>query len=238
MACEFNRDFRASWDDNSTADITQRRRQRRRRPLAPAPTAPVRAGRPITTTTSTSRRLHQGYFSSLSTTNISSTTCTTSPRIKRSKKTSTGRSENPRMGPKRGSKGQRGGNGVGNVGPRNNPQNGEDKIGGSALNDSMNGFCGICQNAMNFVSVGICNHPICNVCSTRMRVLCDQKNECPICRQDNPQVTKIIWEMFDFMIYIYYFRSFIRKMKSNSKTSLIIFGNWIGNTAFVSKMRP
>ncbi len=33
----------------------------------------------------------------------------------------------------------------------------------------------------------MCNHSVCNECSTRMRVLCGQ-NECPICRQDMPKV--------------------------------------------------
>ena len=47
--------------------------------------------------------------------------------------------------------------------------------------------CQVCMNKMTVFSIGQCNHPICLVCSTRMRVLC-QKNECAICRQDMPMV--------------------------------------------------
>lgn len=35
--------------------------------------------------------------------------------------------------------------------------------------------------------IGPCDHPVCAVCSTKMRVLCDQ-DECPICRQE---ITKV-----------------------------------------------
>ena len=43
------------------------------------------------------------------------------------------------------------------------------------------------MNKIEVWSVGECNHVICHVCSTRMRVLC-QRNECAICRQDLPKV--------------------------------------------------
>ena len=43
------------------------------------------------------------------------------------------------------------------------------------------------MNQLTVFSVGRCNHTICFLCSTRMRVLC-QKNECAICRQDMPMV--------------------------------------------------
>ena len=36
-------------------------------------------------------------------------------------------------------------------------------------------------------AIGPCDHPVCAVCSTKMRVLCDQ-DECPICRQE---ITKV-----------------------------------------------
>ena len=48
-------------------------------------------------------------------------------------------------------------------------------------------FCQVCMNQLTVFSVGPCNHTICFLCSTRMRVLC-QKNECAICRQDMPMV--------------------------------------------------
>ena len=48
--------------------------------------------------------------------------------------------------------------------------------------------CPICLNRMQIYAVGMCNHPVCSECSTRMRILCGQ-NECPICRQDMPKVS-------------------------------------------------
>ena len=47
--------------------------------------------------------------------------------------------------------------------------------------------CPVCLNRMQIYAVGMCNHPVCSECSTRMRILCGQ-NECPICRQDMPKV--------------------------------------------------
>jgi len=47
--------------------------------------------------------------------------------------------------------------------------------------------CLVCLNKMEVFSVGECNHPICHICTTRMRVLC-QRNECAICRRDLPKV--------------------------------------------------
>ncbi|KAJ8977097.1 hypothetical protein NQ317_003651 [Molorchus minor] len=48
-------------------------------------------------------------------------------------------------------------------------------------------LCVVCFKDVEFYSVGVCDHPVCFECSTRMRVLCRQ-NECPICRQDLPKV--------------------------------------------------
>lgn len=47
--------------------------------------------------------------------------------------------------------------------------------------------CVVCYKSSKYHSVGMCDHPVCYECSTRMRVLC-QQNECPICRQDLPKV--------------------------------------------------
>ncbi|KAE8739534.1 hypothetical protein FOCC_FOCC014954 [Frankliniella occidentalis] len=47
--------------------------------------------------------------------------------------------------------------------------------------------CVVCFKTMEIFSIGVCDHPVCYECSTRMRVLCRQ-NECPICRQDLPKV--------------------------------------------------
>ncbi|CAG0897715.1 unnamed protein product [Cyprideis torosa] len=41
--------------------------------------------------------------------------------------------------------------------------------------------CVVCCHGITIYSVGSCNHPVCHICSTRMRMLCRQ-NECPICR--------------------------------------------------------
>ena len=54
--------------------------------------------------------------------------------------------------------------------------------------------CDVCLNRMQFYAVGRCNHPVCSECSTRMRVLCDQK-ECPMCRQDMPKVFKDVFKI-------------------------------------------
>ncbi|KAK3909837.1 E3 ubiquitin-protein ligase ZNF598 [Frankliniella fusca] len=47
--------------------------------------------------------------------------------------------------------------------------------------------CVVCFKTVEIYSIGVCDHPVCYECSTRMRVLCRQ-NECPICRQDLPKV--------------------------------------------------
>ena len=50
-----------------------------------------------------------------------------------------------------------------------------------------NNTCVVCYKNVEVYSIGMCEHPVCYECSTRMRVLCCQ-NECPICRQDLPKV--------------------------------------------------
>ncbi|KAG5322863.1 ZN598 ligase, partial [Pseudoatta argentina] len=58
----------------------------------------------------------------------------------------------------------------------------------SGNNDSFNNnTCVVCYKNVDIYSIGMCEHPVCYECSTRMRVLCLQ-NECPICRQDLPKV--------------------------------------------------
>lgn len=47
--------------------------------------------------------------------------------------------------------------------------------------------CVVCFRNVDLFSVGVCDHPVCFECSTRMRVLCNQF-ECPICRQEMPKV--------------------------------------------------
>lgn len=55
----------------------------------------------------------------------------------------------------------------------------------SSINTS--NACIVCYKNVEYYSIGMCEHPVCYECSTRMRVLC-QQNECPICRQDLPKV--------------------------------------------------
>nr|SVE93460.1 EOG090X01BP [Scapholeberis mucronata] len=56
----------------------------------------------------------------------------------------------------------------------------------------MNGesACPVCFKDVEIFSVGVCDHPICHECSTRMRVLC-KEDACPICRQDLNKVAFI-----------------------------------------------
>lgn len=55
------------------------------------------------------------------------------------------------------------------------------------IDGSNNNTCVVCYKNVDIYSIGMCEHPVCYECSTRMRVLCRQ-NECPICRQDLPKV--------------------------------------------------
>jgi hypothetical protein len=44
--------------------------------------------------------------------------------------------------------------------------------------------CVICDGSMDYVAIGPCDHPICSLCSLRMRVKSHDKN-CPLCKQSN-----------------------------------------------------
>lgn len=57
----------------------------------------------------------------------------------------------------------------------------------SQENSNPDNACVVCFKNVEIYSIGMCEHPVCHDCSTRMRVLCRQ-NECPICRQDLPKV--------------------------------------------------
>lgn len=57
----------------------------------------------------------------------------------------------------------------------------------SANSSDNENTCVVCFKNVDIYSIGICDHPVCFECSTRMRVLCKQ-NECPMCRQDMPKV--------------------------------------------------
>lgn len=51
-------------------------------------------------------------------------------------------------------------------------------------------ICVVCSDDMSILAIGVCDHPICYKCSTRMRVLCMEKY-CPTCRSDLPQVVLV-----------------------------------------------
>lgn len=50
--------------------------------------------------------------------------------------------------------------------------------------------CPVCFKDVEIFSIGVCDHPICHECSTRMRVLC-KEDACPICRQDLNKVYRL-----------------------------------------------
>lgn len=56
---------------------------------------------------------------------------------------------------------------------------------------SMNGICDLCCRDAKGWAVGPCDHPICYLCATKMRVLCE-KNECAVCRSEMDKVTTVI----------------------------------------------
>ena len=50
--------------------------------------------------------------------------------------------------------------------------------------------CPVCiDEDVKYWAIGQCQHPVCYVCSTRMRVLCGKK-ECPTCRETMEEVRK------------------------------------------------
>lgn len=47
--------------------------------------------------------------------------------------------------------------------------------------------CVLCCQEVDVFAVGKCDHPVCYRCSTKMRVLCDQKY-CAVCREELDKV--------------------------------------------------
>lgn len=48
--------------------------------------------------------------------------------------------------------------------------------------------CPLCRREkIKIYAVGECSHPVCHLCSTKMRILCEQ-TYCAICRQDLTKV--------------------------------------------------
>ncbi|ESN97774.1 hypothetical protein HELRODRAFT_85163 [Helobdella robusta] len=50
--------------------------------------------------------------------------------------------------------------------------------------------CPVCHETIEIYAIGMCNHPICFRCSTRLRILCEQ-NDCAICRSNLKHVVFI-----------------------------------------------
>lgn len=52
--------------------------------------------------------------------------------------------------------------------------------------------CPLCRHEkVKIHAIGECSHPVCHLCSTKMRILCEQ-TYCAICRQELPQVGILI----------------------------------------------
>ena len=70
----------------------------------------------------------------------------------------------------------------------------------ASKSESGENTCVVCFKTVDVFSVGICDHPVCYECSTRMRVLCKQM-ECPICRQEMNKVNiAITWKTVPFIV--------------------------------------
>lgn len=51
--------------------------------------------------------------------------------------------------------------------------------------------CVLCCQEVDIFALGKCDHPVCYRCSTKMRVLCDQKY-CAVCREELDKV-RTLW---------------------------------------------
>nr|SVE70265.1 EOG090X01BP [Daphnia similis] len=83
--------------------------------------------------------------------------------------------------------------------------------------NSENACCPVCFKDVEIFSIGICDHPICHECSTRMRVLC-KEDACPICRQELIKVllfhyfTSLRKSLYDQPFY-YFQVAFVKEAK-------------------------
>ena len=51
-------------------------------------------------------------------------------------------------------------------------------------------ICPLCRHEkVKIWAAGDCGHPVCHLCSTKMRILCEQ-TYCAICRQELPRVRR------------------------------------------------
>lgn len=51
--------------------------------------------------------------------------------------------------------------------------------------------CVLCCQEVEIFALGKCDHPVCYRCSTKMRVLCDQKY-CAVCREELDKVRALV----------------------------------------------
>lgn len=51
--------------------------------------------------------------------------------------------------------------------------------------------CVLCCQEVEIFALGKCDHPVCYRCSTKMRVLCDQKY-CAVCREELDKVRVLL----------------------------------------------
>lgn len=52
------------------------------------------------------------------------------------------------------------------------------------------GSCVLCCGDLEATALGRCDHPVCYRCSTKMRVLCEQRY-CAVCREELRQVRQL-----------------------------------------------
>lgn len=60
-----------------------------------------------------------------------------------------------------------------------------------AMKKEAENVCVLCCQDLDIFAVGKCDHPVCYRCSTKMRVLCEQKY-CAVCRVELDKVAALI----------------------------------------------
>lgn len=78
--------------------------------------------------------------------------------------------------------------------------------------DSEENTCPVCFKDVEVFSIGVCDHPICHECSTRMRILC-KEDACPICRQELVKVTLKSILLFYTNLNIIFQVAFVKEAK-------------------------
>ena len=66
---------------------------------------------------------------------------------------------------------------------------------------SEDGICDLCCRESNGWAIGPCEHPVCYLCATKMRVLCE-KNECAVCRTEMDKVNKRTLNDWHYLEYV------------------------------------